>query len=57
MKANYWYKDNWNGTIHEFKTLREAEQSAAKEDGNWIAIYRKDGTRAATVEATGYTYP
>lgn len=57
MKTNYWYKDNWNGGIHEFKTLKEAKQSAAKEDGNYIAIYRNDGTRATTVEATGYTYP
>lgn len=58
MKAtNFWYKDNWSGMLHEFKTLREAEQKAKKEDGNYIAIYRNDGSLAKTVEANGYTYP
>lgn len=57
MKANFWYKDNWNGTMHEFKTLKEAIQQASKEDGNYIVIYRKDGSIAKTVKSTGYTYP
>lgn len=59
MKATkFWYRDNWNGTIHEFSTLKEAEEQATREDGTYIAIYRsKDGSLAKTVEANGYTYP
>ena len=53
----YWYKDHWSGSIHEFSTLREAKASAKEECGASISIYRKDGSTACVVDASGYTYP
>ena len=53
----YWYRDNWNGSAWEFKTLTAAKEAAAKECGNVIRIYRNNGTLACVVDASGYTYP
>ena len=52
----YWYKDNWNGTIHEFKTLREAKAAAKRECGAVIRIYRQNGSLACSMDASGHIY-
>jgi len=56
MKAKFWYKDNWCGDIREFKTLKEARESARKEDGNGVDIYN-GSRRVEFVNGNGYTYP
>lgn len=39
FEKRFWFSDNWNGTIHEFKTLRKAVNAARKQYGNCIYIY------------------
>lgn len=53
----YWYKDNWNGGIHEFKTLSAAKKAAKDECGCTIYIHKKGSGIIHTVKASGYCYP
>ena len=58
MKAKFWYKDNWCGSIREFTTLKAARKAARKEDGFGIYIHRMDSRdKVEFVEGNGYTYP
>lgn len=40
FKQKFWYSDNWNGTVHEFNTLKAAIEAASSEVGNTVTIYR-----------------
>lgn len=53
----YWYKDNWNGGIHEFASLRAAKAAAKKECGMSITIGDHTTGEYIIVPASGYTYP
>ena len=53
----YYYRDNWNGGVHEFATLREAKAAARRECGSVIRIRKMGSEVVHIVEASGYTYP
>lgn len=39
FSKKYWYRDNWTGDLHQFKSLAKAEEAAAREIGYKISIF------------------
>jgi hypothetical protein len=52
----FYYRDNWTGDIHHFKTLEEARESALSENGDSVAICGENGV-IEFVKCRGYNYP
>jgi hypothetical protein len=50
----YWYRDNWYGEKHSFKTFSEAKSAASKETGVAIIVYGPKGFKKI-VNASGHT--
>ncbi len=54
----YWYRDHWNGGLHEFASLRAAKAAAKQECGVSLTIHdRTTGNIVCFAPASGYSYP
>lgn len=62
FKKDFYFKDNWNGEILHFPSLKKAQKAAVRQTGNVIYIYEnfpygRPPRIAKVAEASGITPP
>lgn len=51
----YFFIDNWDGSLHEFETFRDAKKAAKEQTGVSIGIIKISDKKITHVPASGHT--